>query len=61
MGSITPMILDVIPDTGTDPHFNPTKSLYLKEVKGSKSLARRRPRSDQPLHRLAMPAVHGGT
>ena len=30
-------ILDVIPGTGTDPHFNPTKIFYSKEVKGSKS------------------------
>jgi hypothetical protein len=30
-------ILGVIPGTGTDPHVNPTKILYLKKVKGSKS------------------------
>lgn len=30
-------ILGLIPGTGTDPHFNPTKILYLKKVKGSKS------------------------
>ena len=27
----------MIPGTGTDPHFSPTKILYLKKVKGSKS------------------------
>ncbi|MGH3763589.1 MAG: hypothetical protein ACRDS0_25915 [Pseudonocardiaceae bacterium] len=38
MGLLNPDgILGVIPGTGTNPNFNPTKILYLKKVKGSKT------------------------